>query len=86
MKKVLVVSYYWPPSGGAGVHRWLGFVHHLCEMGYDVHVYTPENPDASIEDPSLMKRIHPKAKVLKRKIWEPYSVYKRFIGPVTKMI
>jgi hypothetical protein len=24
-KRVLIVSYYWPPSGGGGVQRWLKF-------------------------------------------------------------
>ena len=29
MKKVLIITYYWPPSGGAGVQRWVKFVKYL---------------------------------------------------------
>lgn len=43
-------------------------------------VYTPENPEAPVDDPSLLADVHPSAEVIKRKIWEPYSLYKRFVG------
>ncbi len=80
MKKVLIITYYWPPSGGAGVQRWLKFVKYLREFGWEPIVYTPENPEAPAIDPSLEKDIPANLTVLKTKIWEPYNLYKSFIG------
>ncbi len=79
MKKVLIISYYWPPSGGAGVQRWLKFSKYLSEFGWEPIVYTPTNPEIPEHDDSLLEE----AKgilTLKRPIWEPYSLYKRFTG------
>ena len=58
MKKVLIITYYWPPSGGGGVMRWLKMSKFLPELGWQPIIYTPENPDASVEDGSLVKEIH----------------------------
>ena len=80
MKKVLIITYYWPPSGGAGVQRWLKFVKYLREFGWEPVVYTPENPEAPAIDMSLEKDIPENLTVIKTKIWEPYSVYKKLVG------
>ncbi|MFH0756471.1 MAG: glycosyltransferase family 4 protein [Bacteroidota bacterium] len=80
MKKVLVITYYWPPSGGAGVQRWLKFTKYLPEFGWQPIVYTPENPEAPVDDPSLVKDIHPDIEVIRKPIREPYALYKKFVG------
>lgn len=80
MKKVLIITYYWPPSGGAGVQRWLKFVKYLRQFGWEPLVYTPENPEAPAIDNSLQKDVPENVTVLKTKIWEPYNLYKSFIG------
>lgn len=80
MKRVLVITYYWPPSGGAGVQRWLKFVKYLNHFGWEPVVYTAENGEMPVIDLSLEKEIPKNTTVLKTKIWEPYSVYKAFIG------
>jgi glycosyltransferase involved in cell wall biosynthesis len=80
VKRVLVITYYWPPSGGAGVQRWLKFTKYLPEFGWQPVIYTPENPEAPVDDPSLTEDIHPETEVIKRSIWEPYNFYKRFLG------
>ena len=79
-KTVLIITYYWPPSGGAGVQRWLKTVKYLREYGWEPIVYTPENPEAPAIDNSLLKDIPEGVKVLKQPIWEPYSFYKKFLG------
>lgn len=79
-KTVLIITYYWPPSGGAGVQRWLKTVKYLREFGWEPVVYTPENPEAPAIDNSLLKDIPQGVKVLKQPIWEPYSFYKKFLG------
>jgi glycosyltransferase involved in cell wall biosynthesis len=80
MKKVLIITYYWPPSGGAGVQRWLKFVKYLREFGWEPIVYTPKNPEAPAIDNSLLKDIPSNLTVIKQPIWEPYNLYKNFIG------
>ena len=44
MKRVLVITYYWPPSGGSGVQRWVKFAKYLPALGWQPVIYTPENP------------------------------------------
>ena len=80
MKKVLIISYYWPPSGGAGVQRWLKFVKYLPQFGIQPHVYTPSNPEAPAQDESLQKDIPSEAVIVQQPIFEPYSFYKKFTG------
>ena len=36
MKKILIVTYYWPPFSGSGVQRWLNFSNYLTKIGWDV--------------------------------------------------
>lgn len=79
-KKVLILTYYWPPGGGAGVQRWLKFVKYLPDFGWEPVVYAPENPEYMATDTSLEKDIPPGTKVIKTRVWEPYEVYKRFVG------
>lgn len=80
MKRVLIISYYWPPSGGAGVQRWLKFSKYLRECGWEPVIFTPENPEYPGLDPSLEKDIPEGITILKTKIWEPYQLYKFFTG------
>ncbi|HSY76775.1 MAG TPA: glycosyl transferase family 1, partial [Bacteroidia bacterium] len=65
MKKVLIITYYWPPSGGAGVQRWLKFVKYIREYGWEPIVYTPENPESPTNDDSLAKDVPDGVRVLK---------------------
>jgi len=79
-KRVLIITYYWPPSGGAGVQRWLKFSKYLPDFDWEPVIYTPENPEVPVDDPSLMEDVRPGLEVIKRPIVEPYSAYKKFIG------
>lgn len=80
VKKVLIISYYWPPSGGAGVQRWLKFVKYLRDFGWEPVVYCPANPEYPETDLSLFRDIPDKLEVLKFPIWEPYLAYKKLLG------
>ncbi len=80
MKKVLIISYYWPPGAGAGVFRWLKFCKYLPEHGWQPIVYTPSNPETPETDASLMDEIPETVSVIRRPIWEPYGLYKRLSG------
>ncbi len=80
MKKVLIITYYWPPSGGAGVQRWVKFVKYLRKFNWEPIVYIPENPHYPVLDKSFNKDIPPDITILKYPIWEPYTIYKKFMG------
>lgn len=86
MKKVLIITYYWPPSGGAGVQRWLKFAKYLPEFGYQPIIYTPENPEFPAIDESLVDDIPNGIEILKQPIWEPYNWYRQFLGQKDKKI
>jgi glycosyltransferase involved in cell wall biosynthesis len=79
-KRVLIITYYWPPTGGAGVQRWLKFVKYLREFGWEPIVYTPSNPESPDDDPSLVNDIPEKVNVIRTEIWEPYNLYRKFTG------
>lgn len=79
-RKVLIITYYWPPSGGAGVQRWLKFTKYLPNFGWAPVIYTPENPEIPSHDDSLVRDIPAGTEVIKLPITEPYHLYKKFIG------
>jgi glycosyltransferase involved in cell wall biosynthesis len=74
-KKVLIIAYYWPPSGGSGVQRWLKFVKYLPSLGWTPYVFTPENPSFAIQDQSLLKDVPAEAEIIRFPIWEPYDAF-----------
>ena len=80
MKRVLIITYYWPPSGGSGVQRWLKMSKYLPRYGWQPVIYTAENAEYPVEDPSLEKDVCPEAEVIRRSIVEPYSFYKKMLG------
>ena len=80
MKRVLIITYYWPPSGGSGVQRWLKMSKYLPEYGWQPVVYTAEGAEYPVEDPSLEKDVRPEVEVIRQPITEPYSFYKKFLG------
>jgi len=80
MKRVLIITYYWPPNGGAGVYRWLKLSKLLPEHGWQPVIYTPENPEVVADDPGLLRDVRSDIEVIKRPITEPFTLYKRFTG------
>jgi glycosyltransferase involved in cell wall biosynthesis len=80
VKKVLVITYYWPPSGGSGVQRWLKFVKYLRDFGWEPIIYTPKNPDFELQDESLLADVPKGITILKNPIWEPFTAYRMIFG------
>ncbi len=79
-KRLLIITYYWPPSAGGGVQRWLKFAKYLPDHNWTPVIYTPSNPSYSLQDTSLLADIAPDLEVIKTPIWEPYdlaSIFKR---------
>ena len=79
MKRVLIISYYWPPTGGSGVQRWVKFAKYLPLEGWQPVIYTPENPEQLAIDESLAAEIPTEAEVIKTRIIEPYEIYKKLL-------
>ena len=73
-KRILIVSYYWPPAGGPGVQRWLKFVKYLPDFGWTPTVFIPENPSYPLLDDSLVREVPEDVEIIKTKIWEPYQL------------
>jgi galactitol-specific phosphotransferase system IIB component len=73
-KKLLIITYYWPPAGGPGVQRWLKFVKYLPDFDVQPIVFVPENPTYPIVDSNLVAEVSDKAIILKTPIFEPYQL------------
>jgi len=86
MKKVLIITYYWPPAGGPGVQRWLKFVKYLPEYGIEPVVFIPENANYPILDKDLVREVSQDLEVLKLPITEPYKWANYFSKKNTKSI
>jgi glycosyltransferase involved in cell wall biosynthesis len=82
MKKVLIITYYWPPSGGAGVQRWLKFAKYLPEFGWEPVILTVDPQYASYpqRDESLISEVDPECLVFTTKSFELYNFYKMISG------
>ena len=82
MKKVLIITYYWPPSGGAGVQRWLKFAKYLPEYGWQPIILTVDQEYASYpqRDESLLSEVNPACLVYTTKSFELYNLYKFISG------
>ena len=79
MKRVLIISYYWPPTGGSGVQRWVKFAKYLPSEGWQPVIYTPENPEQLAVDASLEAEVPAEAEIIRRRIVEPYEMYKKLL-------
>ena len=85
-KKVLIVTYYWPPAGGPGVQRWLKFVKYLPKFDIEPIVYCPENPNYPLVDTALMEDISKEVTIIKQPILEPYKIAALFSKKKTQTI
>lgn len=80
LKRVLIITYYWPPAGGSGVQRWLKFAKYLPENGWQPVVFCPDNADYTVYDESLAKDIPPEAEIIRAPIFEPYRFFRKITG------
>ncbi len=99
--KILLISYYFPPCGGAPVQRWLRFIPPLVARGHQITVITSKNGDYPFEDPQLCEKIPPAVKVIRvpalgmTRIWKllsgknsqmPYGSIPQQAGLVSKIL
>ena len=72
--------YYWPPSGGSGVQRWLFLANYFAAKGMDVTVYVPNNPRIAQRDDALRQKVHQGITEIKVDGWEPMQHSSKPIG------
>jgi glycosyltransferase involved in cell wall biosynthesis len=77
MKKVLIVSYYFPPAGGSAVQRVLKFVKYLPSFQWQPVVLTAEEKSYVLRDDSLLDEIPAGVKVYRVPAPDPYGWYGR---------
>jgi glycosyltransferase involved in cell wall biosynthesis len=78
-KKVLIITYYWPPSGGAGVQRWVKFAKYLPEFGWEPVILTvdPKYAAYPVTDSSLEKEISPDLQVYRTPATDYFALFSR---------
>lgn len=79
-KKVLIITYYWPPAGGPGVQRVLKFAKYLPEFGWEPIILTVKDGEYPAYDKSLIQDVDPDLKVFSTRSLEPFKIYKALSG------
>jgi glycosyltransferase involved in cell wall biosynthesis len=79
MNKVLIITYYWPPSGGAGVQRWLRFSKYLPQFEWEPFILTVDPAYAAypVTDDSLLSGLPSSVKIYKTPATDYFSIYKK---------
>ena len=80
MKKVLFISYYWPPSGKASLHWPLKIIKHLSSLGWTASVLTVDEDTFSQKDETFRDDLSSNVKIVRAKSFEPFNVYKKITG------
>lgn len=83
-KRVLLITYYWPPSGGAGVQRFVKFARHLPQFGVNPVILTVANPSYPVLDPEMESEIPDDLPVYKSHALEPLQWYAKLSGKSLK--
>lgn len=86
MKRVLIITYYWPPAGGPGVQRWLYFVKYFREFGIEPVVYIPKDAHYPLRDDSFFSEIPLDVEIISQPINEPYKFARWFSKKKTKQM
>jgi len=77
MKKILIITYYWPPCGGVGVQRWLRFIKYLPQHDWELVVLTTTNGDYPTFDKSLLADLSDDIRVIRSKTPTFGKLYKK---------
>ena len=73
-KRILLVTYVFPPYAAVGVYRILKFCKFLPEFGYDPVILTPEAPNVLARDEGLRAQVADDVPVYRTPSWEPFRV------------
>ncbi|MCK5028600.1 MAG: glycosyltransferase [Bacteroidales bacterium] len=84
-RKVLILTYYWPPASGPGVQRFLKISKYISDFGWQPVILTVENTSSSSVDQSLEYEVD-SLQVIKTKTFEPFEIYNRLSGKKGKQV
>ncbi len=84
MKRVLIISYYWPPAGGISIIRPLKLAKYLRKSGWEPVICTAKNAHYPFEDEDGLHDIPKDLEIIKVPIVEPYEAYKKLTGQKEK--
>lgn len=77
-RKVLIITYYWPPAGGPGVQRWLKFVKYLPKNNIEPILFIPKNPNYPTYDYSLNDEVSDQLKIIRHPITEISNFFPKY--------
>jgi len=80
VKKLLLISYYFPPAGGVSVQRVLKFAKYLPQFGWQPIILTIEDGSFPALDRNLSKQLPADIPVYRVKGWDPFQYYAKFVG------
>lgn len=78
-RRLLLIAYHWPPTGGVRVQRWVKLVKYLAQQGWHISVYTPANPIRDYVDEQLLQEIPSTVALLTQPVREPLRLVQRFM-------
>lgn len=79
-KRVLLITYYWPPAGGSGVQRPVKFTKYLREFGWEPIIFTVSNGEYPLRDQTLIGDIPEHIQVVTAPTREPYTLFRALTG------
>ena len=63
-RRLLVITYHFPPDGSIGGQRWAGLTKYLARLGWDVHVVTAAEAGTTAVESALTRHVRPRRKTL----------------------
>jgi hypothetical protein len=72
-RKILYLTYHFPPSAGVGIPRAISYARNLPRHGFETHIVAPSNPATPLRDPGLVKQIPPETTV--HRVFNPEVPY-----------
>jgi glycosyltransferase involved in cell wall biosynthesis len=79
VKKVLIITYCFPPMAAVGVYRPLKFIKYLRDYGWEPIVLTVKSPRTSKFDYSLIDYVPPDLKVYRTGVFEPLQTWEDYL-------
>lgn len=85
-KKVLIITYYWPPGSGPGVQRFLKMSKFFSEFDWEPTILTVNNGSYPSTDESLVDEVPKEIEVYRTKAIEPFTIFNLLTGKKGKQV
>ena len=64
IRRLLVITYHFPPDGTIGGQRWAGLSKYLARLGWEVHVITAAAPERERSTPEIHRHVRRRRLIL----------------------